>query len=649
MRRTLSIVLLAAIAVSAQAQLTLPYSGTDPTATLSSFQITKSGSAGRANTLYISNASNTSDVLLVNTVGLGRAAYFSINNAANAAQAIRGESNGTGVAVFGYMTGMGRAGSFLISNALNTNYALQAMTTGSGPALRAEAGTGLAGEFLGGVRITSAGTALQVFGGSTFTDTATFATAVATQFAGGGAGLTDLSANNIASGTLNDARLSSNVALLNASQAFTGANTFSTAPTFTAAGSPFSVSTTGLVTNLNADLLDGMDSTAFLQSVPVPLTLSGASAAHIIRGENTSTLASASGVVGLSSTSGNAAGVLGQSSGTGGRGVWGNATSATGVAYGVRGDSISTGGIGVYGGAFASTGVTHGVYGLNNSTSGIGVRGWASAATGFTFGGHFESNGTIGSGVYGYAGAFTGTTYGGRFQSRSTDGRGVDGEANASTGITYGVVGRSRSTSGVGVRGWASATSGVTYGVRGQSDSPSGYGVYFVNRFAGSGTKSFRIDHPFDPENKYLNHYCAEGPEPLNVYTGNVTTDASGEAWVQLPDYFGEISKDFKYQLTVVDDTDSDSFVIAKVARKIRENKFKIRTNAPRIEVAWEVKAVRNDLWVRKYGAPVEADKQGLERGKYQHPELYGKSEQMGMNYQPEPESLAPRSPNPKR
>ena len=36
---------------------------------------------------------------------------------------------------------------------------------------------------------------------------------------------------------------------------------------------------------------------------------------------------------------------------------------------------------------------------------------------------------------------------------------------------------------------------------------------------AGSGVKAFRIDHPLDPENKYLLHYCAEGPEPLNVYT----------------------------------------------------------------------------------------------------------------------------------
>jgi hypothetical protein len=46
-------------------------------------------------------------------------------------------------------------------------------------------------------------------------------------FAGNGAGLASLNATNLASGTVPDARLSTNVALLNASQTFTGLNTFS--------------------------------------------------------------------------------------------------------------------------------------------------------------------------------------------------------------------------------------------------------------------------------------------------------------------------------------------------------------------------------------------------------------------------------------
>ena len=35
-------------------------------------------------------------------------------------------------------------------------------------------------------------------------------------------------------------------------------------------------------------------------------------------------------------------------------------------------------------------------------------------------------------------------------------------------------------------------------------------------------------------------------------------------------------------------------------------------------------------------GAPVEVEKQDLERGTYQHPELYGQPPEMGMNYDAE-------------
>lgn len=70
-------------------------------------------------------------------------------------------------------------------------------------------------------------------------------------------------AANLNAGTLPDARLSSNVTTLSGSQVFIGPKTFSAAPSFAAAGSPFSVSSTTRVNNLNADLLDGLDSAAF--------------------------------------------------------------------------------------------------------------------------------------------------------------------------------------------------------------------------------------------------------------------------------------------------------------------------------------------------------------------------------------------------
>ncbi|MFH1107875.1 MAG: hypothetical protein V1790_01565, partial [Planctomycetota bacterium] len=74
---------------------------------------------------------------------------------------------------------------------------------------------------------------------------------------------------------------------------------------------------------LNADRLDGLDSTAFLQSVPNPLTLSGTNATHIIRGENASTTSGAAGILGM-------------------------ANAATGTTSGVYGESVSTSGRAVY-------------------------------------------------------------------------------------------------------------------------------------------------------------------------------------------------------------------------------------------------------------------------------------------------------------
>src|SRR5919197_2426169 len=49
---------------------------------------------------------------------------------------------------------------------------------------------------------------------------------------------------------------------------------------------------------------------------------------------------------------------------------------------------------------------------------------------------------------------------------------------------------------------------------------------------------SFKIDHPLDPENKYLYHSFVESPDMKNVYDGVVVLDAAGEALVPLPDWF---------------------------------------------------------------------------------------------------------------
>jgi hypothetical protein len=159
--------------------------------------------------------------------------------------------------------------------------------------------------------------------------------------------------------------------------------------------------------------------------------------------------------------------------------------------------------------------------------------------------------------------------------------------------------------------------------------------LHVSGTFAATGTKSFQIDHPLDPENYYLNHFCTEGPEPYNVYRGNVVTDAQGYATITLPAYFESINRDPTYHLTVIDS--SDDFVLAKVVREIQNNQFVIRTSKPFVKVSWEVKAIRNDLWVQRYGYQTEQEKEDAIKGKYLHPELYGQPKERGINYYPEP------------
>lgn len=134
------------------------------------------------------------------------------------------------------------------------------------------------------------------------------------------------------------------------------------------------------------------------------------------------------------------------------------------------------------------------------------------------------------------------------------------------------------------------------------------------------GAGTFKIDHPLDPENKYLVHSFVESPDMMNVYSGNITTDANGFATVNLPEYFEAANKDFRYQLTVV-----GTFEQAIIKEKISDNHFVIQTSAPNVEVSWEVSAVRADAFAEQNRIEPEQEKEF--KGSYLHPELYGASE----------------------
>jgi hypothetical protein len=144
---------------------------------------------------------------------------------------------------------------------------------------------------------------------------------------------------------------------------------------------------------------------------------------------------------------------------------------------------------------------------------------------------------------------------------------------------------------------------------------------------------SFKIDHPLDPANKYLYHSFVESPDMMNIYNGNVTTNAEGDAVITLPDWFEALNTDFRYQVTVL-----GQFAQAIVSSKIANHQFAIKTDKPNVEVSWQVTGIRHDAWANAHRIPVEEMKSQQERGFYKHPELY--------NAPPEKSVLWARHPN---
>ncbi len=146
--------------------------------------------------------------------------------------------------------------------------------------------------------------------------------------------------------------------------------------------------------------------------------------------------------------------------------------------------------------------------------------------------------------------------------------------------------------------------------------------------------KFFEIDHPVDPANKTLRHACIESDEYKNVYDGIVVSDSTGYATIQLPQWMTALNESFRYQLTIIDESDSgDALMWARVARKIDDsNSFTIRTSGPNIEVSWMVTGVRKDAWAKANPFAPEADKAPTDAGKYLTPAAHGRPASEGVN-----------------
>jgi hypothetical protein len=236
-------------------------------------------------------------------------------------------------------------------------------------------------------------------------------------------------------------------------------------------------------------------------------------------------------------------------------------------------------------------------------------------------------------------------------KGQSNSGYGVNGESNS----FHGVLGKSQSNTGVfGVSNSSYGVAGASddgYGVAGGSSNSAGlYGQSFKDyaaildgkvKITGNLEKaggSFKIDHPLDPANKYLCHSFVESPDMKNVYDGVVVLDRKGKAEIELPNWFGMLNKDFRYQLTAIGAPGPNLYIAEKISDKTTSNKnnnshFKIAGGTSGMEVSWQVTGIRKDHWANAHRIRVEEDKPDKERGYYLHPDLHSQPEENGISH----------------
>jgi hypothetical protein len=280
------------------------------------------------------------------------------------------------------------------------------------------------------------------------------------------------------------------------------------------------------------------------------------------------------------------------------------------TGYGVRGNSDSL--YGMIGQSNSGAGV------VGTSTSGVGVGGSSSTA----------------SGVYGFSFSSLGGVFGESYDSSGVYGRsktnaGVYGQSNSAAGV-YG-----NSVNGVGVYGVS--TNNLAAYLYGNVEITGNLSVGSLSKDGGW----FKIDHPLDPANKYLSHSFVESPDMKNVYDGVVVLDDKGEAVIELPDWFGALNKDFRYQLTAIGAPGPNLYIAEEISDDAvttsnynnNKSRFKVAGGASGMKVSWQVTGIRKDPWANAHRIPVEEDKPDKERGYYTYPELYGQPEEKGISH----------------
>jgi hypothetical protein len=150
-----------------------------------------------------------------------------------------------------------------------------------------------------------------------------------------------------------------------------------------------------------------------------------------------------------------------------------------------------------------------------------------------------------------------------------------------------------------------------------------------------TGTKSgFQIDDPADPANRTLSHTPIESDEFTVVYSGNVRTGRDGRATVRLPSYATRVAGHWRYGLTPI-----STFGQAIVEREVRRGAFVVRTEKPGTKVSWTVTGTRRDPYARLH--PFRPVRSKEARGRYVHPEAYGKPASLAIARPPRTAAIA--------
>jgi hypothetical protein len=251
--------------------------------------------------------------------------------------------------------------------------------------------------------------------------------------------------------------------------------------------------------------------------------------------------------------------------------------------------------------------------------AGIGIR---------AFGGRNDIGaGADGVQIFGGQGALSGG-----FGARVNGGLGGNGNGGEGIRVNGGVGRNAGNRGGHGIETFAGfGANGAINGLAGKFN-----GDVQVTGVLSKGGGSFKIDHPLDPENKYLSHSFVESPDMMNIYNGVVSLDNNGEAIVEMPEWFGALNRDFRYLLTAVGAPMPGLYI----AEEMNNNRFKISGGMAGLRVSWQVTGIRQDAWANLNRIKVEEGKSEKERGYYLHPEAFGKDEERGVNWANQPELM---------